>query len=128
MARIEDDMKLSEIFMIFIEHEQPQHGELYDTIEQCLLNIDIGKFPGANMKHMCVKMRKDVKALIKANQFDSKYNAKICRILTEVRGLNNSEYANLKYALLFKVKKEIPKNNHLSNADKLKAMIMSKVG
>ena len=67
-------------------------------------------------------MRKDIKALIKATQFDSKHNAKICRILTEAGGLNNSEYSNLMYALLTNLKKEIPKHNHLLNTDKLKAM------
>ena len=77
MARIKDDMKFSEILMIFINHRQPQHGELYDAIEQHLLNIDVGKFPGANTKDVCVKMRNDTKALIKTNQFDSKHNAKI---------------------------------------------------
>ena len=105
MARIKDDMKFSEIFMIGVKHEQPQHGELYDAIKQSLLNINVGKYPGANIKDMCVKMRKDIKALIKAHQFDSKHNAKICRILTEARGLNNSEYANPMHVLLTKVKK-----------------------
>ena len=55
MARIEDNMKFSKFFMVFIKHEQPQHRELYDAIEQQLLNIDIGKFPGTNIKEMCVK-------------------------------------------------------------------------
>ena len=114
-ARIKDDMKLSEIFMIFIEHKQPQYKELYDAIEQCLLNIDIGKFPGADIKDMCVKMRKDIKALIKENQFNSKHNAKICRILTEVGGLNNSEYANPMYAHLTNMKQEVPKHSFVKH-------------
>ena len=128
MARIGDDIKFSKIFMIFIKHEQPQHRELYDTIKQRLQNIDVGKFPGANIKDMCFKMCKDIKALIKANKFDSKHNAKICRILTEAGGLNNSENSNPTYAKLTKVKKEIPKYNHMSNTDKLKAMTQAKVG
>ena len=99
MARIEDDMKFSEAFMIFIKHKQPQHGELYNAIEQCLLNINVEKFPGANIKDMCVEMRQDIKVLIKANQFNSKLNARICRILTKAGGINNSEHSNLMYTL-----------------------------
>ena len=99
--------------MIFIEHERPQHRELYDAIEQRLLNMDVGKFPGVNIKDMCVEMQKDLKALIKANQYNSKYNARICRILTKAGEINNSEYSNPMYILLTKVKGEIPKHNHL---------------
>ena len=57
----------------------------------------------------------------KANQFDCKHNA-ICRILTEAGGLNNSEYSNPMYDMFTKVRKEIPKHNHMSNADKLTSM------
>ena len=91
--------------------------------------MDIGKFPGANIKGMCVEMQKDIKALIKANQFDSKHNARICRMLTKAGGINNrSEYSNPMYVLLTKVKCEIPKHNQLSNADKLTAMTKEQVG
>ena len=91
MAQFEDDTLFSQVFMILIKHKRPQHGELYDAIEQHLLNIDIGKFPGANIKDMCIEMQKDIEALVKANQFDSKYNARICRMLTEAGGINNSK-------------------------------------
>ena len=83
LLRTEDSMKFSKVFMIFIEHEQPQHRELHDTIKQELLNINIGRFLGTNIKEMCVKMQMDVKALVKENQFDSKHNAKICQILAK---------------------------------------------
>ena len=54
MAWTDEDMLFSQVFMIFIEHEQPQHGELYDAIKKRLLNIDVRKFPGANINDMCV--------------------------------------------------------------------------
>ena len=121
-------MKFSKIFMAFFKHEHSQHGELYDAIKEQLLNIYFGKFLGTNIKDMQVKTCKGIKALIKVNQFDSKHNAKICRILTKAGGLNNSKYSNLMYSKLTNVKKEIPKFNHMSNADKLGAMTLAKVG
>ena len=90
--------------------------------------MDVGKFPGANITDMCIEMQKDIKALITANQFDSKHNARICRMLTEAGGINNSEYSNPIYVLLTKVKHEILKHNHLSNANKRTAMAQEKVG
>ena len=128
MAQTDEEMLFSQVFMIIIEHERRQHGELYDAIKQQLLNMDVGKFPGANIKDMCIKMQKDTKALIKANQYNSKHNLRICRMLTEAGGINNSKYSNPMYVLLTKVKREIPKHNHLSNADKLTAMSKEEVG
>ena len=46
----------------------------------------------------------------------------------EAGRLNNSEYSNSMYTKVTNVKKEIPKNNDMSNADKLKAMTLAKVG
>ena len=109
MVRIEDNMRFSEVFMIFIKHERLQQGELYDAIEQLPLNVDVGKFQGANIKDMCVEMQKDIKALIKANQFNSKHDAKIYRILTKAGGINNSEYSNPMYALWTNLKCEVLK-------------------
>ena len=128
MAQTNEEMLFSQVFMIFIEHERPQHGKLYDAIKQHLLNMDVGKFPGANIKDMCVEMQKDIKTHIKANQYDSKHNARICRMLTEAGGINNSKYSNPMYVLLTKIKREIPKHSHLSNADKLTAMTKEEVG
>ena len=128
MSQTNEEMLFSHVFMIFIKHERPQHGELYDAIEQCLINMDAGKFPGANVKDMCVEMQKDIKALIKANQYNSKHNARICRMLTKAGGMNNSEYSNPMYVLLTKVKHKILKHNHLLNANKLAAMTKEEVG
>ena len=46
--------------MEFIEHEQSQHVEFYVAIEQQLLNIDVERFPDANIKVLCVKIHKDI--------------------------------------------------------------------
>ena len=70
-------MKFSEMFMIFVENECPQSGELYDTIENRVLNLDISNYPGANIKDMVAQARKDILALEKANAYDSKHNAKL---------------------------------------------------
>ena len=78
LVKVEDDMKFSKIFMIFVENERPQSGELYDTIERRVLNLDVNNFPGANIKDMVAEARKDILALQKANAYDSKHNAKLC--------------------------------------------------
>ena len=43
LAKIEDEMKVKEIFMVFIDNEQPQSGELHDTIEPRILSLEITK-------------------------------------------------------------------------------------
>ena len=78
LAKIEEEMKFVKIFMIFIENERPQSGELYDTIERRVLSLEVSKFPGANIKDMAAEARKDIQALVKANAYDSKHNAKLC--------------------------------------------------
>ena len=79
--------ELCKDFLARRQHEQLQHRELYYVIKQQLININVGKFSGANIKEMCAKMQEDIKALVKVNQFDSKHNAKICQILTKAEQL-----------------------------------------
>ena len=67
-------------------------------------------------------------ALQKANTYNNKHNAKLCRIFTEAGGLNNSEYQTPMYQLLDKVKRAVGEVSHLNNQDKLKTMSRKGVG
>ena len=122
LAKIKDDIEFSEIFMIFVENKHPQSGELYDTIESRELSLDINNFPGVNIKDMAAQARKDILALQKPNEYDSKHNAKLCQLFTEAGGSNNSEYITLMYQMLNMVKRMVGEVSHLNNQDKLKAM------
>ena len=78
LAKMEEKMRFSEVFMIFVENERPQSGELYDAIKKCLLSLDISSYAGANIKEMAAAARRDLKSLTKANAYNSKNNAKLC--------------------------------------------------
>ena len=93
-TRIESGMLFAEVFMIFIQHERPQNGETYDSLEQRLINFDrtLKNYAGSNMKDICADMRKIIKGLVRANQYDSKHNSRLCRFLIQARGLNNKEF------------------------------------
>ena len=65
-TRIESDMLFTEVFMIFIQHERPQNGETYDSLEQKLINFDnnLKNYAGSNTKDICADMRKMIKGLV----------------------------------------------------------------
>jgi len=121
-------MKFTEIFMIFQDNERPESGDLYDSLEKKVLELDFRKYPGANIKAMAIDARKDIKELIKARAWDSKNNSKLCRIFTEAGGKENEEYTSPMYSLLTKVKAKISSINHLNNHEKSVNMSTSQVG
>ena len=65
-TRIEPGMMFTKVFMIFIQHERPQNGETYDSLEQKLINFDssLKNCSGSNIKDICGDMRKIIKGLV----------------------------------------------------------------
>ena len=122
LGKVDKEMKFSEIFMIFIDNEHPQSGDLYNTIEKRVLALDVTNYPGANISDMVADARKDILALEKANAYDSRRNIALCRLFTEAGGPNNSEYSTPMYDMLKEVKKKVSMITHMNNQDKIAEM------
>ena len=129
-TRIEPGMMFTEVFMIFIQHERPQNGETYDSLEQKLINFDssLKNYSGSNIKDICGDMRKIIKGLVRANQYDSKHNSRLCRVLIQAGGLNNEEFTLPLHMKLKDIKTEITGSSHLNCQDKLRHMTNKKIG
>ena len=120
----------TEVFMIFIQHERPQNGETYDSLEQKPVNFDssLKNYAGSNIKDICGDMRKIIKGLVQANQYDSKHNSRLCRVLIQAGGLNNKDFTLPLHMKLKDIKTEIMGSSHLNCQDKLRHMTNEKVG
>ena len=73
-------------------------------------------------------MRKIIKGLVRANQYDSKHNSRLCCVLIQAGGLNNKEFTLPLHMKLKDIKTEITGSSHLNCQDKLRRMTNKKVG
>ena len=123
-TRIEPDVLFAEVFMIFIQHERPQNGETYNLLEQKLVNFDttLNNCAGSDIREICGDVRKTIKALVQANQHNSKHNSRVCCLLIEAGGQNNKEFTLPLHIKLKEVKTKVMGSSHLNCQDKLHHM------
>ena len=119
LGKVDKEMKFSEIFMIFIDNERPQSGDLCNAIKKRALALDVTNYPGANISDMAADARKDILALEKANAYNSRRNIALYRLFTKAGGLNNSEYSTPMYDMLKEVKKKVSTIAHMNNQNKI---------
>ena len=94
LGKVDKEMKFSKIFMIFIDNERPQSGDLYDTIKKRVPSLDVTNCPGANISDMAADAREDILALEKANAHNGRRNIALRQLFTETGGPNNIEHSN----------------------------------
>ena len=121
LQKVNEEDGFAVVLMTFVKHERPISGELYESIEQKILNIDIRKYPQRNITKMVKDLQVLLNTLDTANAWDSKNNPELCRILVEAGSppqVKNEEYSLPLNQKLTQVKKAVISLNHLNNKDK----------
>ena len=121
LQKLNNEDRIAVVLMAFMEHKQPISGELYESIERKVLDIDTGNYPQRNITKMVEDLQVYLNTLDTAKAWDSKNNSKLCCILVEAGSPPNVKNEEESFPLnqkLTEVKKAVITSNHFNNKDK----------
>ena len=116
-------MLFADIFMMFVNIEQPQNAKLHNSCKQKVLNMQALDHPGADIiKKMTEFSQSNTVAMICANAWDSENNITLAQLLIETGGKGNHECTDPMLQLLMSVRKEVQQAIHLNSQEKNKSL------
>ena len=79
-------MLFVDIFMMFINIEQPQNAKLCNSCKRKVPNMQASDHPGADIVKMTEFTQSNIAAMTHRNAWDSKNNIALTRLLTKAGG------------------------------------------
>ena len=87
-------MLFTDIFMMFVNTEQPQNAKLCNSCKRKVLNMQASDCPGADIDKMTEFAPSNITAMVHGNAWDSKNNIALTELLIEAGGEGNHEHTH----------------------------------